>query len=258
QAQMAILFDKDVDTIGLHIKNIYKTSELNKKATSEESSVVRLEGSRNVTRKIMAYNLDVIISVGYRVNSIRGTQFRIWATNVLRNHLLNGYSVNRHKIEAVEYKLDLLIKELKNNNTDINVIKAKLNILEEDQLFIRKILKPNFVVNNYIDNKPLVEASKQNSADLGIKFNELKQILKEIENKLPKTSDLRGLIQDIQDNSKISKENPKAQTKLKTFIKELSSNDSSIYILLTKAGIAKDIITKVAELGLFLIRNLPF
>ena len=84
QRQMAKLFDKDADTIGLHIRNIYKESELSRKGTSEESSVVQNEGGRLVHRKVNFYNLDVIISVGYRVKSKRGTLFRQWATRVLR------------------------------------------------------------------------------------------------------------------------------------------------------------------------------
>ncbi len=104
QAQMAELFDKDSDTIGLHLKNIYKSGELEKSATTEESSVVRKEGSRNVRRKIKLYNLDAIISVGYRVNSKKGTQFRIWATQRLKEYLLEGYSINHQRFEqnAVE------------------------------------------------------------------------------------------------------------------------------------------------------------
>jgi hypothetical protein len=77
QRQMAELCDKDTDTIGLHIRNIYKEGELTRKGTTEESSVVQSEGGRQVRRKISFYNLDVIISVGYRVNSKRGTQFCI-------------------------------------------------------------------------------------------------------------------------------------------------------------------------------------
>lgn len=77
QKQMAELFDKDSDTNGLHLKNIYDAEELIENSTTEYSSVVQKEGKRNVTRKIKLYNLDAIISVGYRVNSKRGTQFRI-------------------------------------------------------------------------------------------------------------------------------------------------------------------------------------
>lgn len=80
---MAELFDKDVDTIGLHIRNIYKEGELNVGGTTEDSSVVQAEGGRKIRRKVKKYNLDVIISVGYRVKSQRGTQFRIWANGVL-------------------------------------------------------------------------------------------------------------------------------------------------------------------------------
>lgn len=79
QKQMAELFEKDIDTIGLHIKNIYNSKELRRKVTTEDFSVVQKEGERKIERKIKHYNLDMIISVGYRVNSKRGTQFRIWA-----------------------------------------------------------------------------------------------------------------------------------------------------------------------------------
>lgn len=84
QAQMAVLFDKDSDTIGLRLKNIYQSGELIESATTEKSSVVRQEGGRQVKRNIKVYNLDAIISVGYRVNSKKGTQFRIWGSQVLK------------------------------------------------------------------------------------------------------------------------------------------------------------------------------
>ena len=91
--QMSELFDCTIDNIGLHLKNIFKEQELNEVATSEEFSVVQKEGGRNVKRKLLFYNLDAIISVGYRVNSIRGTQFRIWANQILKEYLLKGYAV---------------------------------------------------------------------------------------------------------------------------------------------------------------------
>jgi len=110
QKQMANLFEKDSDTIGLHIKNIFSTNELDEQSTTEESSVVQLEGKREVRRKIKFYNLDVIISVGYRVNSKRGTQFRIWATNVLKNHLIQGYSINQKRLQENQAKIQELQK----------------------------------------------------------------------------------------------------------------------------------------------------
>jgi prophage maintenance system killer protein len=105
---MAVLFDKDTDTIGLHIRNAYKEKELDESSTTEESSVVQQEGRRNVTRKIRFYNLDVIISVGYRVNSKQGTQFRVWATQVLREHILQGYTLNEQRLRAEVSRLSEL------------------------------------------------------------------------------------------------------------------------------------------------------
>ena len=108
QRQMSVLFGKDTDTIGLHIRNIYREGELEEAATTEESSVVQDEGGRQVRRAIRFYNLDVIISVGYRVKSVRGTQFRIWATGVLRDHLLRGYSVNVHRLHELRQSFRLM------------------------------------------------------------------------------------------------------------------------------------------------------
>ncbi len=105
QAQMAEVFDKDSDTIGLHLKNIYESGELDEGATTEDSSVVRQEGKRQVRRSIRFYNLDAAISVGYRVNSRKGTQFRIWATQRLREYLVQGYSLNQQRLEAQQEKL---------------------------------------------------------------------------------------------------------------------------------------------------------
>jgi len=105
QKQMAELLDKDTDTIGLHIRNIYKEGELEPDATTEESSVVQKEGSREVRRTLKFYNLDVIISVGYRVKSQSGTQFRQWATKVLREHLVQGYTINQQRLEEQSQKL---------------------------------------------------------------------------------------------------------------------------------------------------------
>ena len=108
QREMSLLFDKDTDTIGLHLRNIYQEGELDEEATTEESSVVQTEGNRQVRRKVRLYNLDAIISVGYRVNSRRGTAFRIWATGVLRDHLLKGYTVNRTRLADLNQAVRLV------------------------------------------------------------------------------------------------------------------------------------------------------
>ena len=99
QKGMARLFDCSTDNIGLHLKNIYASGELEERATIEESSVVQSEGTRKITRKVKFYNLDAIISVGYRINSVRATQFRQWATNVLRTFAIQGYVLDKSRLE---------------------------------------------------------------------------------------------------------------------------------------------------------------
>ena len=99
QKAMGMLFDCSTDNIGLHLKNIYDSGELEEKATTEKISVVRQEGSREVNRTLQFYNLDAVISVGYRVNSIRATQFRQWATSVLREFAIRGYVLDKKRME---------------------------------------------------------------------------------------------------------------------------------------------------------------
>ena len=99
---MAVLFQKDSDTIGLHIKNVYQDAELQEYGTTEKNSVVQKEGSRNVKREVNFYNLDVIISVGYRVNSIQGTHFRIWATRQLREFMIKGFLIDDEKLKGTK------------------------------------------------------------------------------------------------------------------------------------------------------------
>jgi prophage maintenance system killer protein len=113
QRQMAQLFDKDTDTIGLHLKNIYNSGELEEKSTTEESSVVQKEGQRNVRRKVKLYNLDAIISVGYRVNSKQGVQFRIWANSILKEYLLKGYALDKKRLAQQNEQLKELHESVK-------------------------------------------------------------------------------------------------------------------------------------------------
>ena len=94
QSQMSELFQTDRTVINRHIRNIYKSGELEEEATCAKNAQVRIEGSRTVSRAIPYYNLDMIISVGYRVNSIRGVRFRQWANSVLKQYLIKGYAVN--------------------------------------------------------------------------------------------------------------------------------------------------------------------
>ena len=119
QRQMADLFETSTDNISLHLTNIFSTQELEREATTEDSSVVRTEGSRQVRRTLTHYNLDAIISVGYRVNSRRGVRFRQWATRTLRDHLVRGFTLNQQRLaerglQEARDTLDLLASTLRN------------------------------------------------------------------------------------------------------------------------------------------------
>ncbi len=110
QRQMAELFETSTDNIGLHLRRIYAESELDESATTEESSVVQQEGSRQVKRRVRHYNLDAIISVGYRVNSKKGVHFRQWATTLLRTHLSRGYTIHTQRFEANARELEAALQ----------------------------------------------------------------------------------------------------------------------------------------------------
>jgi prophage maintenance system killer protein len=136
QKQMAQLFDKDSDTIGLHLKNIYQSGELEELSTTEESSVVQLEGKRQVQRKIKLYNLDSIISVGYRVNSKRGIQFRIWASRIIKEYLLKGFVIDNKRL----IQQNIQLKELQ---TSVKILGDSLNfkkLTDDESIGLLKII----------------------------------------------------------------------------------------------------------------------
>ena len=106
--QMADLFGVTPQNITIHLKKVYATGELEREATSKDFLLVQNEGGRQVTRSVNCYNLDAIISVGYRVNSSRATQFRIWATRVIKEFLLRGYVVNRDRMRQLGLTVEVM------------------------------------------------------------------------------------------------------------------------------------------------------
>ena len=107
QKQMAELFAVDVRTINEHLVNIYKTKELSKELTIRKIRIVQKEGHRSVSRNVDFYNLDVIIGIGYRVNSSRATQFRQWATQRLKDYLVQGYAINEKRLAQKQQEIQL-------------------------------------------------------------------------------------------------------------------------------------------------------
>ena len=161
QAQIAELFDVSTQNVTLHINNIFKDKELDVKATCKESLQVQIEGKRSVQRMIKFYNLDVIIAVGYRINSVTGTNFRIWATKTLRSYIVDGFAVNKNRI-AKNYAqfLDVVenIKKLLPSGSAINAGDAvelvslfadtwlSLDAYDRDALPIGKMTKKKVVL----------------------------------------------------------------------------------------------------------------
>ncbi|MBR4564156.1 MAG: virulence RhuM family protein [Paludibacteraceae bacterium] len=132
QQQMVALFESTKQNVSLHINNIYKEGELQKAATVKEYLTVQNEGGRQVTRRVQYYNLDVIISVGYRVKSKRGTQFRQWALKIIKDYLLRGYAVNQ-RLAAVEDRIDRRLHSIENTLQDHQ---------EKIDFFVRTSLPP--------------------------------------------------------------------------------------------------------------------
>lgn len=110
QRQMGTLFDTTPENVLMHLKNIFQDEELREAATAKDFLAVQTEGKRLVQRTLKHYNLDVIISVGYRVKSPQGTRFRQWATRILREHLSQGYTLNRQRFEANARELEAALQ----------------------------------------------------------------------------------------------------------------------------------------------------
>lgn len=127
--QMAELFQRDKSTISRHIKNVYAEGELKEEATVANYATVQTEGTRSVSRSIAYYSLDVIISVGYRVKSLRGTQFRIWANSILKEYLVKGFSMN-----------DDLLKKAGGGNYFDELLERIRDIRSSEKVFWRKVL----------------------------------------------------------------------------------------------------------------------
>ncbi len=129
QAQMSMLFNTDRSNITKHIANVYEEKELEKNSTCENFAQVQIEGNRKVSRNIEYYNLDVIISVGYRVKSLRGTQFRKWATERLREYIIKGFTMN-----------DDMLKNGGYNNYFEELLSRIRDIRSSEKVFYRKVL----------------------------------------------------------------------------------------------------------------------
>ena len=129
--QITELFDRDKSVISRHLKNIYKEGELDKSSTVAKNATVQIEGDREIKREIDLYNLDAIISVGYRVNSKRGTQFRIWATKKLKEHLIQGYTINNDRLIHLKQSIKLIKSTTESEEINATQSKEIIDVLAD-------------------------------------------------------------------------------------------------------------------------------
>ncbi|MBD5316113.1 MAG: DNA-binding protein [Bacteroides sp.] len=178
QAQIVELFTSSKANISEHLKHIFESGELDREATVRKFRTVRMEGNRNVVRTLEFFNLDVIISVGYRVNTIRGVQFRQWANKILKDYLLRGYSLNQ-RIMQLEDRLDRRLSEHDRRLLQLDekidfIVRSSLQPKEgvffDGQIFdayalvahlIRQAHTRIVLIDNYIDDSVLVQLSKR-------------------------------------------------------------------------------------------------
>jgi hypothetical protein len=170
--QISNLFNRDVKTIGKHINNVFSEGELDEKATVAKFATVQNEGDRTVERRVEYYNLDVIISVGYRVKSKQGTQFRIWANRILKDYLLKGYSLN-NRMNRIEDNIQALNEKVDRIDLQINTsLPPVQGVFFNGQIFdsynfvadlVRSAKRSIELIDNYIDDSVLVLLEKRNS-----------------------------------------------------------------------------------------------
>ncbi len=189
QRQMSELFGKNIRTINEHVINVYKERELEKDSTIRKFRIVQKEGKREVEREIDLYNLDVIISVGYRVKSKQGTQFRIWATRVLRQHLLRGYTLDQKRLDVIEEKQLITDKKLERVMQVIedDSLRPQQGIFYDGEvfdayLFISDLIKSAKhsirLIDNYIDESVLIHFSKNQAIQVTIYTQNITKQLK--------------------------------------------------------------------------------
>ncbi len=177
QKQLGELFGVESNNITYHIQNIYKQKELSKNSTTQKIRVVQKEGKREVERDVDHYNLDMIISIGYRINSITATKFRQWATSVLKNYIQNGYAINQHKINelrlsSLENDVATIKSHIKNSSLEF-----KQGIFFNGQIFnayafasdlIKSAKKSIVLIDNFIDETVLTLFSKNQNIKISI------------------------------------------------------------------------------------------
>lgn len=199
QRQLGELFGTTPENILMHLRNIYENKELEKSSTSKGFLVVRQEGSRQVKRELKHYNLDAIISVGYRVNSKQGTQFRIWANQVLKDYLVKGYALNETRLKQQTGQIQELEKTLKLFQ---NVVSDTLSQTEATGL-LRVITDytQTFILLNQYDSSRLSTEALNRNITYEIQHAEALSAIDELKNVLMSKNEATPLFGNRKDDS---------------------------------------------------------
>lgn len=192
QQQMAELFEQTKQNISLHINNCYKEGELEKTATVKEYLTVQNEGNRAVKRRIEYYNLDVVISVGYRVKSKRGTQFRQWATQRLNDYLVKGQAINQKRLEELGKMVQLIERQGKTEGLQFIDAKGLLDILSN---YTR-----SFVLLNQFDSHTLSTSSLNETITYEIQYPEALAAIAELKKQLIEKKEATDLFGNEKDD----------------------------------------------------------
>lgn len=166
QKQMGELFDCSSDNIGLHLKNIFKSSELTEKSVAEDFSVTASDGK---TYQVKHYNLDAIISIGYRVNSLRGTQFRMWATQHLREYIVKGFTLDDERLKQGGYKsrfFEELLQRIRDIRSSERMLYQKVTDIYATSIDYRKDAKETDWFFKTVQNKMHFAVSGKTAAEL--------------------------------------------------------------------------------------------
>ena len=195
--QIAKLFGRDKSVISRHIKNIFKSGELDRDSTVAKIATVQIEGNREVIRDIEYYNLDMILSVGYRVDSKEATHFRKWATSILKKYLIDGYAINEKKL--------LQTKEILNNlKKTINLLSTKNIGFEKEFLELLKDYTKTLILLEKYDKKS-IDDFEGVKTEYKLSYDEVKDVLKNLKKELNETElfanekagELKGIIDNI-------------------------------------------------------------
>jgi death-on-curing family protein len=193
QLQLVELFQSSKANISEHIKSIFQSGELMQEATVRNFRTVRQEGKRTVSRDLEHYNLDVIISVGYRVNTLRGIQFRQWATQRLNDHLVKGYTINQQRLIQLNQIVNVIQQSGKSDDLQLSEAKGLLEILSK---YTR-----SFVLLNQFDNNSLSTEKLNSNITYEIQYKEAKEAIAELKRQLIAQHEATSLFGNEKDKS---------------------------------------------------------